>query len=281
MKLARLETTPVVYGNSAIQTRRFSFSEGKGFSLHWHERLEFISLKKGSLEYVCGAQRGVLSPGEVLVVLPRTPHCGKALSACEYDVLAFDVRSFYNQTKSCEKTLTALFENRVLLAPCRTDPEIARCVDELCRRISPDSLLAVSQVYRLLYLLTESCGAVILEENKGRELFQIVELLEKNYARRITREELERVSGYSYVHLCRRFKKEIGLTPMNYLKVHRLETALRMIENGEGTVASVSEACGYDDANYFTRAFRGHFGHPPSYYIRKKLLRESRKKPFE
>ncbi len=39
-----------------------------------------------------------------------------------------------------------------------------------------------------------------------------------------------------------------------------------MIKKGEGNIGDIATRCGFDDANYFARCFKAHFGVPPTFY---------------
>ncbi|MBQ8233294.1 MAG: helix-turn-helix transcriptional regulator [Lachnospiraceae bacterium] len=69
-----------------------------------------------------------------------------------------------------------------------------------------------------------------------------------------------------------KFKETTGLTPMNYLKIYRVEEAYKLIKEGKRDIGNIAALCGFPDANYFTRCFKAHFGVPPSYFIRSKRI---------
>jgi len=130
-------------------------------------------------------------------------------------------------------------------------------------------LNAVCEVYRLLHLLIEEKIVVVSDEKKNDDVSRITEYLEQNFAESITSQQLSEQFGYTAAHLCRKFKKEIGLPPLTYLKIYRLERAYNLITESTLPISDIAENSGFDDPNYFTRCFTAHFGHPPSYYRKK------------
>lgn len=76
----------------------------------------------------------------------------------------------------------------------------------------------------------------------------------------------------NYDYLRRLFKKEVGVSPREYLLKSRMELArgiiLGEISNrySEYTVSQTAEACGYSDPLYFSRVFKQYFGVSPSEY---------------
>lgn len=74
----------------------------------------------------------------------------------------------------------------------------------------------------------------------------------------------------NYFH--RLFRRVMGVTPFEYIEARRLETARHMLGDPRLRIKQVAESCGYDDALYFSRVFRRHFGVPPTDLRKRGLL---------
>ena len=76
----------------------------------------------------------------------------------------------------------------------------------------------------------------------------------------------------NYDYLRRLFKKEVGVSPREYLLNGRMELARGIILGGlsirysDYTVSQLAEACGFADPLYFSRVFKKYFGVSPSEY---------------
>lgn len=76
--------------------------------------------------------------------------------------------------------------------------------------------------------------------------------------------------NYDYVR--KLFKKETGITPLEYLNGLRMDRAKDCILNGIAnnysryTVSQIAEACGFAEPLYFSRVFKKHFGVSPLQY---------------
>jgi signal transduction histidine kinase/DNA-binding response OmpR family regulator len=64
--------------------------------------------------------------------------------------------------------------------------------------------------------------------------------------------------------LYRYTQKAYGCSPMNLLKLRRLELAYQMLTEYKGTISEVAYAVGYQSLSAFSRAFREHYGHSPT-----------------
>jgi AraC family transcriptional regulator len=79
---------------------------------------------------------------------------------------------------------------------------------------------------------------------------------------------LARQSGYSPFHFHRRFVSVVGETPMRHVSRLRLERAAYLLAITDDPVLSVALQVGFEAHETFTRAFRRHFGMPPTAYRR-------------
>jgi transcriptional regulator GlxA family with amidase domain len=70
--------------------------------------------------------------------------------------------------------------------------------------------------------------------------------------------------GLSERQLYRRVKEIVGLTPVGYIRMMRLERAAHLLRQDAGRVSEVAYAVGFRSAKHFSRLFRQTFGHPPS-----------------
>lgn len=70
--------------------------------------------------------------------------------------------------------------------------------------------------------------------------------------------------NYDYLRKC--FKKEMGLTPHEYMTDMRMKKAEKLLSamDGEYLIGEVAQMCGYNDPLYFTRVFKKRFGLSPT-----------------
>lgn len=74
---------------------------------------------------------------------------------------------------------------------------------------------------------------------------------------------------FSYDYVRKLFKKEIGVTPHQYLSDLRLQVAAQYLshsEQGGPNVTEIAHMCGYREPLYFSRIFKKKYGVAPSAY---------------
>ena len=86
----------------------------------------------------------------------------------------------------------------------------------------------------------------------------------KNENLRIGIKCFSELSGYSISHLRRLMKKYYNLTPHEYIKNARLESAYNMLISTQVCIEEISECLGYESFSHFNRIFSEKYGITPA-----------------
>lgn len=89
-----------------------------------------------------------------------------------------------------------------------------------------------------------------------------------HYAEQVSLKDIAAYIGLSEQHLIRSFRKESGITPIDYLKRYRIRQAKALLEAGDKSITEVALEVGFSDSSYFARVFRREVGVSPSAYRR-------------
>jgi AraC-like DNA-binding protein len=88
------------------------------------------------------------------------------------------------------------------------------------------------------------------------------------FAEPIGVEDLARVAGYSRFHFSRLFTASEGTSPAAYVADLRIRAAAALLHDTALPVATVAARCGFNDATWFSRAFRSAVGVSPGDFRR-------------
>jgi len=88
-------------------------------------------------------------------------------------------------------------------------------------------------------------------------------LIETLYMNSLTVDDLARQLHVQRTTLFRQFRAAFGQSPKQYLSQVRLQEAGELLRHSRSSVKEVALSCGFDDARYFARVFRAHYGLPP------------------
>ena len=76
---------------------------------------------------------------------------------------------------------------------------------------------------------------------------------------------LHELCGVSDTYFRRIFLEQFGIAPKRYVQERRLAQAKAILDNGEySSIGEVALLTGFEDALYFSKAFRKKYGHAPS-----------------
>lgn len=117
------------------------------------------------------------------------------------------------------------------------------------------------------HLLDFIIGGQMIQHKDYDLISPVIERIREHPQLELQLDEASRLVGRSASTVSRVFKKVTGLSFKQYQVNYRLERAAAQLKHKPNApVAEIALAVGYDDALYFSRVFRKHFGCSPSEY---------------
>ncbi len=132
-------------------------------------------------------------------------------------------------------------------------------------------MLLYEKLISLIVMLTEERR---LQEQEGgfersiRDMTPIKHYLETNYQEKISLDSLAEEFYVNKFYMTRIFKKQYGVSIVNYLTQVRITRAKQMLRFTDMPIETISQECGMNDANYFSRVFRKVEGTSPGEFRR-------------
>lgn len=100
---------------------------------------------------------------------------------------------------------------------------------------------------------------------RGREsVYAALAVLEQSVTEDLRLTDLARFAGLSPFHFLRLFKREMGITPYQYLIVARIRRAVGLLLDTRSPVTEIAFEVGFGDLSNFINAFRREIGCSPS-----------------
>jgi AraC-like DNA-binding protein len=88
--------------------------------------------------------------------------------------------------------------------------------------------------------------------------------IHNHYMDTLNLQKLADIHGTSPQSFSYFFKKYTGVFPIDYLIQHRMKRAQELLTLGNYSIKQVAASVGYEDALYFSRLYKKHFGYTPS-----------------
>lgn len=136
-------------------------------------------------------------------------------------------------------------------------------------RSKQDTFILGEQVKReLVYRVLQASGGEFIKNlsamaSRNSVIYTICEIIQRDYYRNLTVQELAKQAGMSISLFHQTFKKVTNYSPLQYIKITRLHKARELIMNNKMGVAEAAYEVGYVSASQFSREFKRLFGIPP------------------
>ncbi len=216
----------------------------KDFGLHTHTGHYIVShISRGSANLYYNNVNIALNEGDTFIIRPYMPHSVSVSN--EAQIISLCIKTEFLETNTVESL-------------CQT---IGQKYDE--SGICPDAKAffydAVHQIYDTI------------DDERYRLPSEIQNIADKIMQMSDGLCDLDKLSEEVYVskyHLIRKFKKEIGITPHQFLIQVRVRNAQKEIAAGERLIDAAIDN-GFYDSSHFDKYFQKIVGIPPSEYSKK------------
>jgi len=154
-------------------------------------------------------------------------------------------------------------------------PELTGTLERLVQ-LSRDTgrikdVLAGFTVQEMLVRLMQTQARQLIFHNYQQHLTShrfahVVQYIKQHLTEQLTVEKLSELACMSKATFFRVFKRELGLTPVEYIIQERLAEAKRLLRHPLSTVADVCFRAGFNNTAYFQKLFKQYEGVTPGLY---------------
>jgi AraC-like DNA-binding protein len=110
-------------------------------------------------------------------------------------------------------------------------------------------------------LLGGECGP---RNTRSRSIDRVLGHVRQRLHEPLDVQALADLAGLTRAHFSRVFKTCEGVAPAEFVLAERMRRAASLLVSGAPSVKAVARDCGFDDPNYFAKAFRRRFGASPT-----------------
>ena len=230
------------------------------WNFHFHRNMELIYVLYGRVKCTVNNEEYIVGEGDFGLCLPYDIHRYEPGENTKYFVLVFSedfVRLFFKQITGkmgdgfvfrCNSHLEGYVRARLIENPSLTNFTLKSCLYGLCEE----------------YL--EQVSLVDRKRKMEDNVVLIADYVLQNHTKKLSLLDVAKKFGYDYNYTSRLFKKSFNMTFSEFLNAHRLETALRLLDETDKNVTFVAYESGFQSVRSFNDFFRSRMGICPSDY---------------
>lgn len=241
-------------------------------TLHWHTQVEIIRVSSGELDLSLDGTTHVLRAGDVAFVNSETLH-GATPSDCVYECLVFQSEFLKTGNRDADAFIDCVSSRGVTIKEIIDDPEEKKLVERIMSEAADES---DGYAFRVVGACQTFFGEIIKKGHfcyreyhvpeKNCKLKRALKFMRDNYAEEITLDDVASQAEFSTKYFCSFFKRETGVTPVEYLTSYRIERAAKKLITTDSSVTRIAFDCGFNDLSYFTKTFKRLKGVTPKNY---------------
>ncbi|MBF1726235.1 MAG: AraC family transcriptional regulator [Streptococcus sp.] len=239
-------------------------------TLHTHPFTELFYVVDGKGEFNIQGQRFPVKANDFVIINPQVEHTELSSpdEPLEYIVLGIRGLSFSNLTPVSEGGHPFSFFN---LRDEQKD--ILRYLNAMVQEATSQSMSYELVCHNLLEILLikilrhQHFDLEVGKQSKAtKDISFIKHYLETYYHESIQLEDLASMTHLSRFYISHSFKKEIGMSPMEYLIDIRIKESKILLRTTNYSISQVADIVGFTTPTYFSKQFRKSTGISPTDY---------------
>ena len=256
-------------------TIAYATTPGGYFPLHWHEELEILYPLNGTADIIIEGRKFNLLKKHMLVVESRKVH-----STYSYDELSMFVcihisrkhmRQFFPEIDAwqirCTPEDATEEQFPVYRATCELLEALTRLYMEepLTYRMEASGLVLQILSRLIRFFAVRRPLPEPAEDNLAMERIRdVITYVESHFREPVALDDVAGLLGLGKEYFCRFFRKNMGMTFLNYLNEVRLAHTYEDLLNTNAPISEVMEANGFTNQKLFNAAFKELYGCTPS-----------------
>lgn len=252
------------------------YSQREHAGAHW----EVVHIVRGVVTLHLEGRKFRGEAGDTLLIPAGTLHRDEFLPGTEFEVLHL-VFDWDNAPVFFKKHINSELA-RLHKADRQTIRNLAfNTYDCFMERRAMREEMTQACLLRLLLFLKSCVGELTLQvpvnemalasERRKLMIRTAKEFIQSNLNKPMMLSDIAAHLGISAYHLSHIFSEESGFTLSSYLISSRMEKAAKLLNDPKLRISEIAYQAGFEDPNYFGKAFRRHFGCSPGSFRNRQL----------
>lgn len=237
---------------------------------HTHNYTELFFIVSGKGQFLIQDQVFPVDVNNLVIINPNVSHTEDSLNAqpLEYIVLGIDgIELASNVSSNSQFCILDHFES----------VEISSCLRNILREmeIKNTGYEDVCQAYMeiLIIRLMRNTALAVQAEPPGisgnRQCTAVRRYIDMHFKEPLTLDQLSEEAHMNKYYLSHSFKREYGISPINYLISRRINESKYLLTETDLSMSQIAQLLGFSSLSYFSQAFRKTQGVSPMEFRQK------------
>ena len=224
---------------------------------HTHSYLELFYIVGGKGQFLIQDQLYPVDVNNLVIINPNVLHTEVSLDAhpMEYIVLGIE---------GMELTASGGYNGQFTILDHFESVDISGCLRNILRemRQKKNGYKDVCQAYMdilIIRLMRNTALAVLAEPqtaSENRQCAAVRRYIDLHYKEPLTLEQLADEAHMNKYYLSHSFKREYGVSPINYMISRRIEESKYLLAETDLSMSQIAQLLGFSSLSYFSQVFR-------------------------
>ena len=258
------------------------------YHYNWHSGVEVLILLKGRIDMSCNSEVFTMEPLDTIIISPQVGHATLALEEDTTALVIHVSKEFFqhfdpnfgmyqfvlrsdktNRDNEFFTSLRYLAAQMMLLMVNSESPDRQLWLESHFLAMTSDIYREIDAV-KTIPIHTKPADMTVATFDK------MIEYIDEHYQQKLELEDIARIGGYNVAYTSQFFKRQMGISFVDYVLRLRLRDATTQLTSTDEAVARIASSCGFADIKAFNVAFKKHFHMTPTEY-RKQVKEIGRK----
>lgn len=244
--------TPYLYIKNELE----SFVNPSGELEHW----SLFILTSGCYEVTTNGKKDKITPDDIYIFPAHTVSEKNVIERISYYALQFDINPHSTEAFDIPSGKITIPDKRKLTYNLQLLDSYQDRNDVQANNIKLHIL------FDILYQISLKPFSIESEIINDPAVSYAVKHIKDNFTKKISLSDIADSLSITTSGLIYKFKKEIGITPLDYIVTLRTNHAKRLLLQTNMSISKIAEECGYDNMYYFSNAFKKTTGVRPTEY---------------
>lgn len=224
---------------------------------HTHTHMELFYIVGGKGQFLIEDQLYPVNANNLVIINPNVTHTEVSLNAqpLEYIVLGIDgLELVTGETSNGQFNILDHFES----------VEISSCLRNILREmeLKNTGYEDICQAYMeilIIRLMRSIDLAVPTDPQLGsgnRQCAAVKRYIDLHFKEPLTLEQLSQEAHMNKYYLAHAFKREYGVSPINYMTSRRIEESKYLLAETDLSMSQIAQLLGFSSLSYFSQVFR-------------------------